>query len=285
MRRIALLNQKGGVGKTTTVANLGACLARMGRRVLVVDMDPQGNLSLHFGIEVERGEPSVYTLLRQETELSDVIRETVVERLQLIPSNIDLAGLEVELAAAEEGREMRLSRALQPLEGGYDYVLIDCPPSLGLLTLNAMCAVRELFIALQAQFFALRGLCKLTETYRLVRARLNPALEITGIAACILDLRTSLSAEVMAEIKSHFGNLVFKTIVRNNVRVAEAPSFGVPVIMYDEHCHGAQDYSALAEEVLAMEGVGPVQTPSVDPSAPCLASQGTNVPEVSTDDC
>ncbi len=252
MRKIIVLNQKGGVGKTTTVANLGAALAEAGRRVLMIDADPQANLSLHFGIEVPGGDPSLYTLMRGEHSLRDVVRATAVKGLGIIPSNIDLAGLNVELT--ERGsRLFVLRQVLEGLPEGIDYLLIDSPPSLGLLTINAMCAATEVFIPLQTEFFALQGLGKLTSTVQRVQ-RINQGLEITGVIACMFDARTRLAQEILDEIHKHFGPRVFRTIVRQNVRLAEAPGFGVPIMLYDTHCNGTQDYRALAEEVTAMEG-------------------------------
>jgi len=250
MRKIAVLNQKGGVGKTTTVVNLGACLCELGKKVLLVDMDPQANLTLHLGLELLRGEPSVYTLLQGEHPPEMVVRDTKLEGLKIIPSDIDLAGLEVELAVQGEGRELRLAQALQAADGNFDYLFVDCPPSLGLLTLNGVCAVEEIFIPLQTEFFALQGLGRLLHTVQLVRSKLNPEVDITGIIACMYDGRTSLAVEVLEEIRRHFGEKVFGTVIRKNVRLAEAPSFGIPITLYDAKCYGAEDYRSLAREVL-----------------------------------
>ena len=251
MRKIIVMNQKGGVGKTTTVANLGAALAEQGRAVLMVDADPQANLSLHFGIEVDGAEPSLYTLMRGEHTLSDCLRPTCVRGLGIIPSNIDLAGLSVELT--EKGSRLFVLReVLEALPPVFDYVLIDSPPSLGLLTVNAMCAATEVFIPLQTEFFALQGLGKLVNTVQRVQ-RVNRALEITGVIACMFDSRTRLAQEILEEIRGHFGPKVFRTVVRQNVRLAEAPGFGVPIMHYDAACNGTQDYRSLALEVAAME--------------------------------
>lgn len=253
MRRIIVLNQKGGVGKTTTAVNLGACLAELGRSVLLVDADPQGNLSLHLGVEPDRGEPSLYSLMRGEDAPAQVIRSTAAEGVQLIPASIDLAGLDVELSE-QPGRLFAMRRALAPLGQRYDYMFIDSPPSLGLLTLNAMCAVEEVFIPLQTEFFALQGLGKLLRTVRRVRGGVNRSLRVTGVIPCMHDARTCLAQEILDEIKGHFGSRVFRTVVRKNVRLAEAPGFGLPIIQYDPDCHGAEDYRALAREVVAMAG-------------------------------
>lgn len=252
MRKIALLNQKGGVGKTTTVANLGACLARLGKTVLLLDTDPQANLSIHYGVSRSRGGPSIYTVLSGEHSAGDVLEETMVENLHLIPSSIDLAGLEMELSQIE-GKELKLRRALEPVARRYDYVLLDCPPSLGLLSVNSMCAADEIFIPLQTEFFALQGLGGLLQIYELVRSTLNPDLVLSGIIACMVDSRTSLALDVLQEIRDHFGDKVFRTLVRKNVRLAEAPGYGLPVVLYDEDCHGAEDYASLALEVVGME--------------------------------
>ncbi len=252
MRPIGISNQKGGVGKTTTTANLGACLAENDKKVLLMDMDPQGNLSVHFGVEPERGESSVYTLLRGEDRLEDTVSPTGVDGLHIIASNIDLAGIEVELSREDHGREGRLKAATAGVENSFDYMIIDCPPSLGLLTINAMCAVEEIFIPLQTEFFALQGLGRLMRTAELVRDNLNPDLEVTGIIASMFDVRTSLATEVLEEIKEHFGPIVFDTVIRNNIRLAEAPSYGLPITGYDSTCYGTEDYRSLAREVMEM---------------------------------
>jgi chromosome partitioning protein len=263
MRKITVLNQKGGVGKTTTVANLGACLAEGGRTVLLVDVDPQANLSLHFGVDVKEGEPSLYTLLRGEHEPAQALRPTALRGLSLIPSSIDLAGLSVEMSDRPD-RLFVLRTALAALPQEFDYVLIDSPPSLGLLTVNAMCAADEVFIPLQTEFFALQGVGKLLHTVQLVQSNANKALRITGVIPCMHDSRTSLAQEILEDIRAHFGPKVFRTIIRKNVRLAEAPGFGVPVTQYDSACHGAEDYRALAQEVLAMEAAVPEAPPAIE---------------------
>ncbi len=255
MRRIAISNQKGGVGKTTSSVNLSACIAEMGHNVLAVDMDPQANLSMHLGCEVERDEASVYSLMHGEDSLEDTICLTDVEQLFVIPSNIDLAGMEVELSGETEGRERYLERALEEAEEVFDYLVIDCPPSLGLLTLNSMCAANEVFIPLQTEFFALQGLGRLMDTIELVQDNLNPDLTVTGIIPTMFDVRTSLANEVLEDIREHFGELVFDTVIRKNVRLAEAPGFGMPIIKYEANCYGTEDFRSLAREVTAMEEV------------------------------
>jgi len=261
MRRIIVLNQKGGVGKTTTVANLGACLAELGRTVLMVDVDPQANLSLHYGVDVPRGGPSLYTLIRGEHTPAEVLQSTCVEGLHLLPSNIDLAGLPVEMADSP-GRLFAVRRTLDALPMRFDYVLMDSAPSLGLLTLNAACAAQEVFIALQAEFFALQGVGKLVRTIRRVRRSVNPALRISGVVVCMYDARTRLAKETLEEVRRHFGRRVFEVLIRQNVRLAEAPGFGLPVIRYDPDCHGARDYRRLAREVVAMEAAVRASPPS-----------------------
>ena len=252
MRSIALANQKGGVGKTTSAANLSACLAALGKRVLLIDVDPQANLSVHFGVDVYAEMKSLYTMLIGEARADEVITRTAIENLDLIPSNINLAGAEIELVGVV-GRETILKEALGPVMGRYDYVLVDCPPSLGLLTLNALTTVNEVFIPLQTEFFALQGMSKLMETIRLVRRRLNPNLQVTGIIACMYDGRTRLAREVRANILEFFPEKLFESVIHKNVKLAEAPSYGKPISTYDRRSRGSRDYKALACEVLAQE--------------------------------
>ncbi len=266
MRRIAIVNQKGGVGKTTTAVNLGAALARAGRRVVVVDLDPQANLTMHLGLEPRTGEPSIYSLLCGEHELADVVRPTKTAGLAVAPSNIDLSGAELELAA-RLGRETLLRDAVDRWVGAAgqtepaDYLLIDCPPSLGLLAINGLVAAHEVFIALQTEFFALQGMSKLVEITNLIRRSLNPKLEITGIVPCLYDSRLRLAREVLAEIRQFFPETVFRRCVGTNIKLAEAPSYGSTIFEYAPESSGARDYALLAEEVLAQE-------PRADAEAP-----------------
>lgn len=253
MRRIAISNQKGGVGKTTCSVNLSACIAEMGHNVLAIDMDPQANLSMHLGCEVGRDEASIYTLMHNEDSLEDTVCLTDMEHLFVLPSNIDLAGMEVELSAETNGRERYLRSALKECEQVFDYFIIDCPPSLGLLTLNGMCAAEEIFIPLQTQFFALQGLGRLMDTVELVQNNLNPNVSVTGIIPTMYDVRTSLAQEVLQDIREHFGDIVFDTVIRQNVRLAEAPGFGTPITEYEANCYGTEDFRSLAREVVAME--------------------------------
>ena len=259
MRRIAIINQKGGVGKTTTVANLGAALARAGQRVLVVDFDPQANLSMYLGVEVQPGEASAYSVLCSGTPLDSAVRTTNTPGLEILPSHIDLSGAELELASTI-GRETilrdslsvwaeREARAGKPL----DYILIDCPPSLGLLSVNALCAASEVLVVAQTEFFALQGLSKLLEIVDLVQARLNPELKVTGVLASIYDARLRLAREVLGELRRFFPTETFRTTIATNVRLAESPSHAQTIFEYAPESRGARDYAALAEEILANE--------------------------------
>jgi chromosome partitioning protein len=257
MRRIAFMNQKGGVGKTTTVANLGAAFAEHGFRVLVVDNDPQANLTTHLDPRVDEPEPTIYEVLTNRATATEAIYETSQPGLFLLPSSIDLSGAEIELVQ-EMGRETLLRRAIDehlaglPEEEQYDFILIDCPPSLGLLSLNALTTVTEVMIPIQTQFFAMRGMSKLLEVVELVKRRLNPALRLSAIIPSIADLRTRLTAEVMGEIKTYFSEKVTRTMVRVNVRLAEAPSHGKSILQYDKSSNGAKDYRRLARELLGL---------------------------------
>lgn len=253
MRSIALLNQKGGVGKTTTTANLGACLAMLGKKVLVIDMDPQANLSVHLGVDIHKLKYSVYNILTGDCKPDDVILNTKIQGLDIIPANIDLSGAEIELVGVV-GRETVLKEYLGDILDRYDYVLIDCPPSLGLLTLNVLTLVHEVFIPLQTEFFALQGVSKLLDTHEVVRKRLNKNLEITGIIFCMYTSRTRLCKEVIEKVKEHFAkDQVFDTVIRKNVKLSESPSHGKPIISYAPSSHGSEDYMSLAKEVVQQE--------------------------------
>lgn len=270
MRVIAVFNHKGGVGKTTSVANLGAALARLGKRVLLIDADPQACLTVHFGIEPETAECTVYDVMVRNLEMSKAVRPCPdEERLWLLPSSLDLAGAELELATAM-GRERLMRDALDAYLTGHrdlDYVLTDCPPSLGILTVNSLAASEEVFVPLQTEYLALRGVGKLVELVNLVRRRLNPSLEITGILPTLSRTGTLLAREVQEEIERFFGPKVFKTRIRNNVRLAEAPSHGKSIFAYAPNSNGAEDYLALAAEVDAMQALGrrlPEPEPTID---------------------
>jgi chromosome partitioning protein len=263
MRSIAVMNQKGGVGKTTSSVNLAAALAREGKRVCLMDLDPQGHASLHLGVEAGPDMPSVYNVFTQQTTL-DHARQLIADNLSLVPSNIDLAATEIELAGVQ-GREFFLRNAMKHWKehNRFDYVIMDCPPSLGVLTVNALTAASEVFIPLQPHFFALQGLSKLFETTALVTRRLNRELRVSGIMLCLYESGTRLAADVVEDLKQFLrasdGDTpwakaqIFKTKVRRNIKLAEAPSFGQSVLDYAPGSSGATDYMALGQEVVAME--------------------------------
>ncbi len=268
MRRIAVINQKGGVGKTTTVANLGAALARSDARVLLVDLDPQAHLSLHFGIELKDDQPSVYDVLTASMPVQNVA-VAVCDNVTLIPADIDLAGAEVELVSVT-GREVLLREALEPLDGGYDCLMIDCPPSLGVLTINALVAATEVMIPLQAHFLALQGLSKLLNTVTLVRQRINPNISVAGIVLCMHDSTTRLAGEVVEDLcvflDAARGTRVpwadarlYRTFIRRNIKLAESSSFGQTVFDYAPRSNGAIDYARLAVEVFGASATSPQQ--------------------------
>jgi len=275
MRRIALINQKGGVGKTTTAANLGAALALEGQRVLLLDLDPQANLSLHLDCTVEPDEASTYSVLLGNSTLSEAIRPTASPGLELVPSSIDLSGAELELASAF-GREGLLRDALDQWDADHqkanngaspvDYVLIDCPPSLGLLSINGMVAVREVIVTLQTEFFALQGMTKLVEVVQLLKRRLNPELEIAGILPCLYDSRLRLAREVLAEIRNYFPGQTFARPIGKNVKLAEAPSYGKTIFEYAPESAGAKDYLTLARAVMAQTPAAPEPPIEVAPA-------------------
>ena len=254
LRILAVANQKGGVGKTTTVINLGTALAAVGERVLLIDSDPQGNASTSLGVPAQARSKTLYDVLMEGCPLSDVAVPTVVPGLDLAPAEADLSGVEVELGAVA-GRAVRLKTALAVLraERRYSYVLIDCPPSLNILTLNALTAANGLLAPLQCEFFALEGLTQLMRTVDRVRDSLNPALQIQGIVLTMFDRRNSLSAQVERDVRQHFGDLVYQTVIPRNVRVSEAPSFGKPALVYDLKCAGSQAYLNLARELVRRE--------------------------------
>lgn len=246
---IAIANQKGGVGKTTTSVNLGACLAYIGKRVLLIDIDPQGNATSGVGIEKADVEQCVYDVLVDDVETSQVIRPTAVENLYSIPATIQLAGAEIELVPTIS-REVRLKRALEKVIKEFDYILIDCPPSLGLLTLNALTAADSVLIPVQCEYYALEGLSQLLNTVRLVQKHLNHDLKVEGVLLTMLDARTNLGIQVIDEVKKYFQDKVYKTIIPRNVRLSEAPSHGEPIIIYDSKSRGAEVYLDLAKEVV-----------------------------------
>jgi chromosome partitioning protein len=247
-RIIAIVNQKGGVGKTTSAINLAASLAVLERSVLLVDIDPQANATSGLGFDKNAVEAGIYDVLIEGADLSSIILKSPLEKLHLAPSQIDLAGAEVELVN-REGRESFLKPALESVRDRYDFILIDCPPSLGLLTVNALTAAQAVFIPIQAEYYALEGLGQLMNTVELVKAGLNPQLEIEGILLTMFDARLNLANQVAQELKEHFPSKVYKTVIHRSVRLAEAPSHGKPIILYDVNSNGAQSYLALAREV------------------------------------
>ena len=255
-RVLAVANQKGGVGKTTTAINLGTALAAIGEDVLIVDLDPQGNASTGLGIDRRNRRYSTYDVLTGEASLRDAIVATAVPRLHLAPSTLDLSGLELEIGQARD-RAFRLRSALSPLNtlGGtkYTYVLVDCPPSLNLLTVNAMAAANAILVPLQCEFFALEGLSQLLKTVESVREQLNPDLTIHGIVLTMFDARNNLSGQVVADVREFMGAKVYDTVIPRNVRVSEAPSYGKPVLVYDLKCSGSEAYLRLATEIIQRE--------------------------------
>jgi chromosome partitioning protein len=246
---IAIANQKGGVGKTTTAINLSACLAYKGRKVLLIDNDPQGNSTSGLGYEKKRLKKSIYDVLINEVEIKDVILDTKISSLKLCPSNIQLAGAEIELVTALS-RETRMKNALRDIEKMYDFIVIDCPPSLGLLTINSLTAANAILVPIQCEYYALEGLSQLMETVKLVQRHLNPSLDVEGVVLTMFDARTNLSIQVVDEVKKYFRNKVYRTVIPRNVRLSEAPSYGLPIILYDAKSKGAECYMQLAEEVI-----------------------------------
>jgi len=250
---ISISNQKGGVGKTTTAVNLGASLASKNKRVLVIDLDPQGNASSGLGVFKEDVQESIYHVIIGERSVDQVTRETEIPGLSLVPASTELAGAEVELVNTF-AREMRLKGALEQTREQYDFVLIDCPPSLGLLTVNSLTVADAVLIPLQCEYYALEGLSHLLHTVELVRGSLNPQLDVMGILLTMFDGRTSLAHQVEDEVRSHFPDKVFKTVIPRNVRLSEAPSHGRPALLYDVASRGSQGYLAMAEEILSHDG-------------------------------
>lgn len=248
-RVIVVANQKGGVGKTTTAINLSACLAEAGKKVLAIDMDPQGNMTSGLGVDKDGVENTVYELLLGETDINSCIQKCVMDELDLVASNINLAAAEIELIGTDE-KEFILQKALDPVRDKYDFVIIDCPPSLNMLTINSMCSADTVLVPIQCEYYALEGLSQLIHTINLVQERLNPSLEIEGVVFTMYDARTNLSLQVVENVKSNLQQAIYKTIIPRNVRLAEAPSHGMPINLYDTKSAGAESYRLLADEVI-----------------------------------
>lgn len=248
-RIIAIANQKGGVGKTTTAINLSSCLVEAGKKVLVIDMDPQGNTTSGLGIEKEEIENTVYELMLGECTVRESVHKTEIEKLFLIPSNVNLAGAEIELLEIKE-KEYILKNEIDYIQDDYDFLVIDCPPSLNMLTINAMTTANTVLVPIQCEYYALEGLSQLIHTIQLVQKRLNPSLEMEGVVFTMYDARTNLSLQVVENVKDNLNQNIYKTIIPRNIRLAEAPSYGMPINVYDPKSAGAESYMQLADEVI-----------------------------------
>lgn len=251
-KSIAVFNQKGGVGKTTTNVNLSASIGKLGKKVLVLDMDPQGNTTSGYGIDKDNIENTIYEVIIENLDIRDAIIKTEFENIDVIPSASELSGAEIELAN-EKDREFKLRNSLDKIKDQYDYIFIDCPPSLGMLTINCLTAVNSVLIPIQCEYYALEGVSQLMSTYQLVKKRLNPDIEIQGVVLSMFDGRANLSIQVVEEVKKYFKGSVYTTLIPRNVRLAEAPSYGKPVIYYDTRCKGTEAYKELAEEFIELE--------------------------------
>ena len=251
-RTIAIANQKGGVGKTTTAINLSACLAEKGKKVLAVDMDPQGNMTSGLGVDKDSVENTIYNLIIGESKMEEVLIKDVLENLDIIPTNIDLSGAEIELLDVEE-KEYIVRNEIDKIKDNYDFIIIDCPPSLSMLTINAMTTADSVRVPIQCEYYALEGLSQLIHTVELVRDRLNPKLTIEGVVFTMYDARTNLSLQVVENVKDNLEQTIYKTIIPRNIRLAEAPSYGIPINKYDPKSAGAESYLRLADEVIDKE--------------------------------
>jgi len=250
---LAIANQKGGVGKTTTAVNLSTALSAVGKSVLLIDLDPQGNASTGLGIYENQRDFSSYDLLIEGDSLENISRETDVPGLYIVPASQDLYGAELELSQMKD-REYRLKKALEKSSLKFDYIILDCPPALGLLTLNSLTAATEIFVPLQCEFYALEGLSQLVKTIQRVKTKFNPSLKLNGIVLTMYDRRSCLSSQVAEDVKEHFGDMVYSTVIPRNIRVSEAPSHGRPVLLYDMNCAGSKAYMHLASEMLKRDG-------------------------------
>ncbi len=248
-RVIAVVNQKGGVGKSTTAVNLSACMAELGRKVLLIDVDPQGNATSGVGVDKGKEPPCIYETLINERPINEIIRDTQIDGFSIVPATIELAGAEIELVSMMS-RELRLKSALEAVKDSYDYILIDCPPSLGLLTLNALSAADSVLVPIQCEYYALEGLSQLLRTIDLVQKHINKKLEIEGVLLTMYDPRTNLAEQVSSEVRNFFKDIVYKSVIPRNVKLSEAPSFGQPIILYDDKSRGAEAYRNLAKEVV-----------------------------------
>lgn len=251
-RTIAIANQKGGVGKTTTAINLSACLTEKGKKVLAVDMDPQGNMTSGLGVDKDSVENTIYNLIIGESKMEEVLIKDVLENLDIIPTNIDLSGAEIELLDVEE-KEYIIRNEIDKIKDNYDFIIIDCPPSLSMLTINAMTTADSVLVPIQCEYYALEGLSQLIHTVELVRDRLNPKLTIEGVVFTMYDARTNLSLQVVENVKDNLEQTIYKTIIPRNIRLAEAPSYGIPINKYDPKSAGAESYLRLADEVIDKE--------------------------------
>ena len=251
-RIIAIANQKGGVGKTTTAINLSACLAEKGQKVLAIDMDPQGNMTSGLGLDKDSIEKNIYDLMIGESDVKEVLQKDALDNLDVIPTSIDLSAAEIELIGVED-KEYIIKNAIEEIKDNYDYVIIECPPSLNMLTINAMTTADSVLVPIQCEYYALEGLSQLIHTVELVKERLNPVLEIEGVVFTMYDARTNLSLQVVENVKDNLQQNIYKTIIPRNIRLAEAPSYGMPINLYDSKSAGADSYMRLADEVMNRE--------------------------------